>query len=66
MKDTIIITIDTSNAAFEDDGGSEIARILRRIADRCDDLPLVDGLRAIEAAHPRDANGNTCGRVEVR
>lgn len=33
MIDRIIITIDTTNAAFEDDFAGEASRILRELAD---------------------------------
>jgi hypothetical protein len=59
----ITITIETDNAAFEDNREAEVARILadyaRRLADGLANLPLT--------TQPlRDINGNTCGRVEVR
>lgn len=53
------LTIDTDNAAFDDDPGAEVARILRSVADRVDaDLgpgPLLGGAA-------RDVNGKTVGR----
>lgn len=53
----VTITIDTSNAAFEDYDVEEVARILkearRRLIDNGpDDFPLLD------------ANGNKVGRFE--
>lgn len=56
---TIRITIDTGNAAFEDFGGSEVARILRKLADRYDD----EGLHVFAALH--DVNGNKVGETEL-
>lgn len=55
----IEILISTDNAAFEDSPASEVARILRELAERFED----DG---IPPARLRDVNGNTCGTVEVR
>ena len=59
----LTITIDTGNAAFHDDDGndapgSEVARILRKLAGRIEsdhlcDLPIYD------------ANGNRCGALVV-
>jgi hypothetical protein len=55
---TIVIKIHTDNAAFEDGGGSEVARILRHLADE------YEGARhGFYICEPiRDSNGNTCGR----
>lgn len=50
------IEIDTDNAAFEHQSGTEIARILRQLADRCGvytEYPAVGSLR--------DLNGNIVG-----
>ncbi len=56
----IEITIETVNAAFEEQPASEIARILRRLADRFEhDGIIPDGLPL------RDINGNTCGRIWI-
>ncbi len=55
MAEVHKIVIETSNAAFDDEPASEIARILRAMADRIEEtgiLPL-----------PRDINGNRCGSV---
>jgi len=51
----ITIKIDTDNAAFEYER-SEIARILREIADRIE--------RGEEVNFAMDYNGNKVGRVE--
>lgn len=52
------LTIDTGNAAFEDEGkGCEIARILRAIADKVEN--------GAESGKAVDLNGNTVGRFEV-
>ena len=60
----ITIKIDTSNAAFEDHEGAEVAKQLRRIArtlaDNGPELFAHDEPRAI-----LDTNGNTCGTVHV-
>ena len=53
------IVITTGNAAFDDEPASEIARILRNLAERFEH----DGIPP-EAI--RDANGNVCGSVEVQ
>jgi hypothetical protein len=54
----IAINIRTSGAAFEDSPTSEIARILRKLADQFEN----DG---IPAQTLRDVNGNTCGSVAI-
>lgn len=51
------LKIETMNAAFAEDPGAELARILRGIADRARDLGPPLGDRG--AIH--DANGNTVG-----
>lgn len=55
----ITITIQTGNAAFEDgNSGSEVARILRKYADRIEhDEP--------DRCNLLDVNGNTVGQVKV-
>ena len=59
----LIITIDTSNAAFDPNPAIEVARILENWA-----------MKIGEEGHPfwqpeeialRDVNGNTVGKVEV-
>ena len=60
---TFNLTIEANNAAFEDAGaGNEVARILRELADRLEDSPLVDGDEYLL----RDYNGNTVGKAEVK
>lgn len=60
MKFEIKIKIDTSNAAFEDNGvEAEIARILRRLADKAESsTEYLDGTSLM------DSNGNTVGNCE--
>lgn len=58
MKIKIEISMD--NAAFEDDHG-ELARILRRLADRVDGTPRTEG----DGEYLRDVNGNRVGHWEV-
>lgn len=53
----MIITINTGNAAFDDEPATECARILREMADRLEST----GIPPV----PRDINGNKCGSVEV-
>lgn len=52
------ILISTENAAFEDSPASEIARILRELADCFEQGDPPERLR--------DVNGNTCGTVKVK
>jgi hypothetical protein len=59
---TFVLTIETDNAAFDDSPEYEVARILRKIAERvqAEGMPL-DG-KCIAA---RDTNGNRCGSAFV-
>lgn len=50
-----VIRIETDNAAFEGGRGTEIARILRKLADR------VDGTDARDRVRLMDVNGNAVG-----
>lgn len=54
----VTIKIETGNAAFQDAPATEIARILRHIAEQFeregDASPVI-----------RDANGNFCGEVQI-
>lgn len=59
MAERITITIETGNAAFEDAPASEVARILRGLAERFEDAGDLDGCPV------RDINGNTVGTVKV-
>jgi hypothetical protein len=52
------ITIETDNDAFYPDPGPELARILRKLADRLDGGELAESVRLM------DYNGNTVGRAE--
>lgn len=56
----VTVTIDTDNAAFADDAGWEVARILRELADR-----LAVDIHQCHAGPIRDVNGNTCGTWTV-
>lgn len=58
MAEQITITIETSNAAFDDAPASEVARILRFLAHRFEQDGLVD--RKLY-----DDNGNACGNVAI-
>lgn len=54
------LIIETENAAFEDAPASEIARILRKLADKleCDGCPDEDDIFRLF-----DINGNRCGEA---
>lgn len=60
MRLTIIIDLD--NAAFEDAGAEEVARILASVAERIPD-PLDETRGGPLSLH--DANGNYCGTAEI-
>lgn len=51
----ITITIKTDNAAFEDDKGIEVARILRRAAERVEN--------GVFDFYLMDINGNKVGKL---
>lgn len=57
MTTEFCIRIDCDNEAFEQDPAWEVARLLRKLADRLSDH--VTG--GITAGAFRDINGNTCG-----
>ena len=57
----ITITLNTDNAAFEDDPGAEVARILKRLAGELEGVTLDAG----DYAKLLDSNGNTVGRYAV-
>lgn len=50
------IIIDTANAAFEDNEGAEVARILRQLADKLETPGDYSGFLY-------DINGNKCGYI---
>jgi hypothetical protein len=50
------LQIETGNAAFADDTGAELARILRELARR-----IEIGMHTSGGATVRDANGNKVG-----
>ncbi|MDR9836814.1 MULTISPECIES: hypothetical protein [Herbaspirillum] len=55
------IKIDMGNAAFENSPSSEVARILRELADKVEDrgVSIGDGIKLY------DVNGNNVGQFEV-
>lgn len=55
------LTIETVNAAFEDNAAAEIARILRQLAQRLED----DGMESGQEFVLRDLNGNKVGSAEA-
>jgi hypothetical protein len=62
--EVIEIRIETGNAAFEDEPATEIARILRELADAFErDGGPVDARSG--GATLRDVNGNTVGGVRI-
>lgn len=58
MELTLIINIE--NSAFEDANGTELAVILRKLADRADGSQL-DGV----SWTVMDSNGNKVGKLEI-
>jgi hypothetical protein len=58
-----VIKIDMDNAAFRPRPGGELARVLRKLADRIDQ----GGGRPsdLDGAKIRDVNGNTVGKMEI-
>lgn len=58
---TFKLTIDTTNAAFDDSPEQEVARILRELAKRIEarGLPPARGVDVL-----RDTNGNMVGTFE--
>jgi len=57
MRNAFTLDISTENAAFDDDCGAEVARIMRRIAAK-----LEQGQRDGAAV---DANGNRVGSFRL-
>lgn len=58
MADVFALHIHTDNAAFEDDAGTEIARILREAATAIE--------RGTRQQRLHDLNGNTVGRFRFK
>lgn len=58
----LTITINLENAAFEDNEGTECARILTDLASRIDDMTNLDGA----SENLRDINGNNVGKAVVK
>lgn len=59
MTNRFIVELECENEAFVGGVSAEVARILRNIADRIEDVPL-DG-RAVPIGTARDLNGNRVG-----
>lgn len=60
----ITIKINTDNAAFEDDPGAEVARILGKVTG---DFLLNPDIATVQHRTPLlDVNGNTIGYIEVK
>lgn len=57
----LTITIDLDNAAFEDGGAEDVARILASVAERIPD-PLTETNGPLNL---HDYNGNHCGTAEI-
>lgn len=57
---TVVIAIETGNAAFEDNPGPEIVRILRRLAERIENLDMPE---AGEFFRLFDRNGGVVGEM---
>jgi hypothetical protein len=55
----IIITIETTNAAFAENSATEVARILRRLAEEFE-------VMGEPAGTLQDINWNDCGTVRVK
>jgi hypothetical protein len=56
----IQIEIRADNSAFDGDSGSEVARILRELADRVDGSDVADTI----ARRLYDVNGNSVGKAD--
>jgi hypothetical protein len=56
-SERITIELETGNAAFDDSPTGEIARILRAMADRIEEVGMLPV--------PRDINGNVVGSVTI-
>ena len=55
------LEIETENAAFEKTPGREIARVLRRLADR-----LEGGFACADGGKLMDVNGNSVGNWSLK
>ena len=58
---TFTVSMNTDNAAFDDDHNSEVARILRAIADKVESHGCSGFFETI-----RDINGNDVGRYAIK
>ena len=66
--ESVTITIETGDAAFDDSPVSEVARILRDLASRFerDGVSYCLTLRDINGLTWHDINGNRCGLVSIQ
>jgi hypothetical protein len=65
MRYGFSLKLDCDNAAFADgQRPNEVARILRRLADQIEIVPLADNQRIDGRLF--DVNGNTCGTCEAK
>ena len=62
MTEMIVITIRTNNDAFRNNEGTEVGRILNKIAY---DVTGLDDLGAYDTKYLYDENGNRVGVVTV-
>lgn len=60
------LTIDLENDAFQESPGIEVARILRRVADKVEDGGTTGQRKSQAQENIRDINGNKCGQFELR
>jgi hypothetical protein len=60
---TAKIQIQMTNAAFAENGGAELARILRGLADDVETAECAD--MELQGQRLRDFNGNTVGTFQV-
>lgn len=60
---TLTLNLSCDNAAFADNSGAEIARILRDMADKVDGMIRYDA-KGTYSGDLRDINGNTVGKWE--
>lgn len=58
----LTVTINMDNAAFEPTNGIEVARILRYLAEICDNQNLPPTMALLI----RDVNGNAVGAIKVK